>query len=244
MRKNILVVDDDRDIVEELRDSLTDEGYYVRCSLNGEGTWEEISNHQFDLVLLDLSLPDTNGITIAREIRRRSDVGIIMLTHRDAEVDIVAGLETGADDYVAKPFSRRQLIARVRSVMRRTEGNVLSGERADATGDFAYFANWSLDMAGHVLHAPSGDKVSLTALEFALLRTFVQRPQRVLGRQFILDRIHGRHWSGFDRGIDGLVSRLRRKLKLAYASVDPLIVTVRGSGYMFNEIVTRSQGTP
>jgi two-component system OmpR family response regulator len=226
----IWVVDDDPRICQLLNHYLTGEGYEVRTANGAEAFFEQVGDGPADLVILDVMLPDQDGFAVTRQLRARSEVPILMLTGRADMVDKVVGLELGADDYLTKPFERRELLARLRTLLRRARPKAPSGATNDSS--VARFAGWRLDLAGHTLHAPSGELVALTNHEFALLATFIKRPQPVLTRDDILNVIAGRDWSPFDRSVDVLVGHLRAKLE-----PDPrhptLILTVRGVGYKF-----------
>ena len=189
---------------------------------------ERLAEEQPNLVILDLMLPDDDGFTPARELRASSDLAIVIVTGKADTTDKVVGLELGADDYVTKPFSDRELLARVRSVLRRT---VAGGrDRPEPEGSAACFAGWRLDLQSYELTSPAGERTPLTPHEFELLRTLVQHGGRVLTREAILDLVAGRDWSPQDRSVDVLVAKLRKKLE-----PDPqgqrLIETVRNVGY-------------
>jgi DNA-binding response OmpR family regulator len=173
-------------------------------------------------------LPDEDGLSLARELRATTEIAVVILTGKADTVDKVVGLELGADDYVTKPFDERELLARVRSVLRRTAADTGAGRSAGGTR--ACFAGWTLDLDAYELTSPAGEPVSLTSHEFQLLAAFVEHPRRVLTREAILDLVAGRDWSPDDRSVDVLVGRLRRKIE-----DDPrnprLIETVRGVGY-------------
>jgi len=188
---------------------------------------EVLAEARPDLVLLDLMLPDEDGFELARELRTHSDLGIVILTGRTDTVDKVVGLEIGADDYVTKPFDRRELLARIRSVMRRRSAP--EDPQGGATA-LARFAGWTLDLDGYELRDESGRAVTLTHHEFQLLAALVAHGARVLTREAILDAVFDRAWSPDDRTIDVLVGRLRRKLG-DDARAPTLIRTIRGAGY-------------
>ena len=224
----ILVVDDDPRICRLVARYLTQEGYLVHTACSGEEMRRTMQLQEPDLVLLDLMLPDEDGLSLARELRAKSSVAIVMLTAKSNTVDKVVGLELGADDYVTKPFDERELLARVRSVLRRTASQ--SSKSPAANDSRAHFAGWTLDLKGYELIAPSGEPVHLTTHEFQLLCAFVEHSDRVLTRDAILELIAGRDWSPFDRSVDVLVGKLRKKLR--DDPDDPqLIKTVRGAGY-------------
>jgi DNA-binding response OmpR family regulator len=226
-----VVVDDDPRLCRALARYLKLEGYEVRTATSGQEMRERIAAQKPDLVLLDLMLPDEDGFTLARELRATSDVAIVILTGKADTMDKVVGLELGADDYITKPFSERELLARIRSVLRRTS-EARTG-RSEAAGSVACFAGWRLDLQGYELTSPSGEPVALTPHEFQLLAALVRHGNRVLTRDAILDLVAGRDWSPEDRSVDVLVGKLRRKIE-----ADPqhcaLIETVRGVGYKFN----------
>jgi two-component system, OmpR family, response regulator len=231
---HILVVDDQREICEMVQDYLSSEGYRVSVAHDGPGMRRVISQSPVDLVVLDLMLPGEDGLTLARWLREESSVGIIILTGRGETVDRIIGLEMGADDYLPKPFHLRELLARVKSVLRRVSGR--TPERAPAHRLQARFAGWHLDLASRELFAPSGMEVRLTTGEFDLLAAFVNNSNQVLTRDRLLDLARNREAGPFDRTIDVQVGRLRRKLE-----DDPqkpsMIKTVRGSGYIFTPTV-------
>ncbi|MBL4665212.1 MAG: response regulator transcription factor [Nitrospinaceae bacterium] len=234
MKQTILILEDEPLILDEVRETLIDDGFEVLASGTADEMWAMADNQRIDLFVLDLMLPDGNGLQIAKTIRQKSDVGIIILTGKKGETDRVVGLEIGADDYVTKPFSPRELSARVASVLRRTKGSFYPGDRQGDPNkaEIVAFAGWILDLGARHLLAPGGDGVHLTTAEFELLSTFIEGPNRVLSRDYLMDRVHGRDWAGYDRGIDGVVSRLRKKLKPGDGEPD-IIKTVRGAGYMF-----------
>ena len=243
MKQTILVLEDEPLILDEVRETLADDGFNVLTAETVGDFWALAENHRIDLFVLDLMLPDGNGLEIAKTLRQKSDVGIIILTGKKGETDRVVGLEIGADDYVTKPFSPRELSARVASVLRRTKGSVYPGDGpGDGQGDadkaeVVEFAGWTLDLAARHLLAPDGGDVHLTTAEFELLSAFVEGPNRVHSRDYLMDRVHGRDWAGYDRGIDGVVSRLRKKLRSGDGGPD-IIKTVRGAGYMFTPKVS------
>lgn len=235
MREHIVIVEDDPVVSVELNECLVDEGYRVSVFDSAEAMWRALDKTDADLFLLDLTLPGEGGLSIARQLRRKSEVGIIMVTGKTAEVDRVVGLELGADDYITKPFSPRELIARVGSVLRRTKGSSYNAVQGGPAGDsprLLSFEGWQLDVGAHELTSPKAEDVALTTAEFQLLRALAESPNRVYSRQQLLDRIHESNWFGYDRGIDGLVSRLRKKLGRR-SNNSEFIKTVRGAGYMF-----------
>ena len=238
----ILVLDDDDDIRQEVCEALELEGFSALGAANGTELRKMALEHDVALFILDLVLPGENGLAIAKSIRDESDVGIIIVTGRSGEADRVVGLELGADDYVTKPFSPRELLARVKSVLRRTSRLRQSADEvvAEVESELVRFDGWVLDLNSRELIAPDGSKLHLTTAEFELLNAFTGSPRRVLSRDYLLDRVYGLDWVGYERGIDGLVSRLRRKIR----SADPefarsFVKSVRGVGYMFTSLVHR-----
>jgi two-component system OmpR family response regulator len=234
----ILILEDDIETLAEITETLLDEGFTILPAENIQ-TFERLKKHNIvDLFVIDLNLPDGNGLTLARKIRVESEVGIIIVSGRTSEIDRVVGLEIGADDYITKPFSPRELVARVQAVLRRTRGCTLPTSTIYSGEEIAEFLDWKLDLGSRHLLAKNGECVELTTAEFDLLRVFVKAPNRVLSRDFLLNELHGLDWVGYDRGVDGLVSRLRRKLKPPVETL-PLIKTVRGVGYMFTASVIK-----
>jgi two-component system OmpR family response regulator len=227
---HILVVDDQREICELVQDYLSNEGYRVSTANNGDAMRRVMTQSAVDLVILDLMLPGEDGLTLARALRDESTVGIIILTGRGDTVDRIIGLEMGADDYLPKPFHPRELLARVKSVLRRVSSR--AAESAAPARARARFAGWNLDLTSRELRSPAGNEVRLTTGEFDLLAAFVNNANQVLTRDRLLDLARNREAGPFDRTIDVQVGRLRRKLE-----TDPqkptMIKTVRGSGYIF-----------
>ncbi len=231
---HILVIDDDARICRLLERYLSEEGFQVSSAVTAADGREKFTANDLDLVILDLMLPDESGLSLARELRSTSDIPIVMLTGKTDTVDKIVGLELGADDYITKPFEERELLARIRSVIRRSKN-----ERSDnITGQksIACFAGWELDLTAHTLTAESGEEVPLTSYEFLLLETLAESPNRIFSRSQLLDKIAGRDSFPYDRSIDVLVGKTRKKL-----GEDPktpkLIKTVRGSGYMLTTSV-------
>jgi len=227
---HILVVDDEREICDLVQEYLSSEGYRVSTAYDGAGMRRVMAQSPVDLVTLDLMLPGEDGLTLARWLRENSRVGIIMLTGRCEIVDHILGLEMGADYYVPKPYHQRQLLAAVRSVLRRT--STQTTEKQTPSRSKAWFGGWNLDLARRELFSPSGEEVDLTTGEFDLLAAFVNNPNQVLTRDQLLDLGRNREAGPEDRTIDVQVGRLRRKLE-----IDPkkptMIKTARGSGYDF-----------
>lgn len=232
---HILVVDDDREIRTLLARFLGNHGFRVTVAADGREMAKALDDKGIDLVVLDLMLPGEDGLTLCRNLRAKSDLPVVMLTAMGEETDRIVGLEMGADDYLAKPFNPRELLARIKAVLRRF------GARADApaprdeaeSGDrVVTFAGWRFNLDSRDLVSPDGVTVPLSGGEYDLLVVFVTRPQRVLSRDQLLDLARGRDAQPFDRSIDVQVSRLRRKME-ADAANPVLIKTVRGGGYVF-----------
>ena len=234
----ILVVEDDAGIRAMLAEYLGTHGYAVAVAGDGAGMRAALARAVPDVVLLDVHLPGEDGLTLARYLRERHGVGIVMVTGASDVVDRVAGLEVGADDYVTKPFDLRELRARIKSVMRRIRERPAAAPAATvpapaaAAPERVRVGAASLDLASRALYDASGAELPLTAMEFDLLRVFVERPRQVLSRDQLLTLTRNREWEPFDRSIDIRIARLRRKIE-----VDPehpqAIRTVRGAGYMF-----------
>ena len=231
---HILIVDDEREICNVVEEYLTGEGYRVSTAHDGAGMRRVMGQAPVDLVILDLMLPGEDGLTLARSLRSESAIGIIILTGRGETVDRIIGLEMGADDYLPKPFHLRELLARVKSVLRRVHGQV--GDDARPARSRLRFAGWNLDLASRELLSPAGLEVRLTTGEFDLLAAFVSNANQVLSRDRLLDLARNREAGPFDRTIDVQVGRLRRKIEDDPQS-PTLIKTVRGSGYIFTPAV-------
>jgi DNA-binding response OmpR family regulator len=228
---HILIVEDDAKVRLLLRRCFEGEGYRVTEATSGAEAVKFLGAGSFDLVTLDLTLPDGDGLTVGREVRTRSEVPIIMVTGKGDTIDRVVGLELGADDYITKPFHVREVLARVRAVLRRT-GSRPAGSDTTAKDERLTFEGWVLDVAKRELISPAGESCELTTSEFDLLKAFATHPKRVLSRDQIMDLLRGHDWSPVDRSIDNLVVRLRRKVERDPES-PRLIKTVRGVGYTF-----------
>ncbi len=229
----ILVVDDDSDVRFMLRRYLGRHGFEVETVADGAQMRSMLESQDFDLVVLDLSLPGEDGLSLARYLKASSAVGIIMLTAASEVVDRVVGLEMGADDYVTKPFEPRELLARIKSVLRRLEARAGSPvNRAGESGERVRFGNRRLDLEGHRLYDDNDEEIPITSMEFDLLKAFAEHPDKVLSRDRLLNLAHNRDWDPFDRSIDIRIARLRRKIE-----PDPkkprVLKTVRGAGYIF-----------
>jgi two-component system OmpR family response regulator len=234
----LLVVDDDQEIRDLLSSLLSRRGYRVTTARQEQEMRQILSASRVDLVILDLMLPGKDGLVICRELRATSSVPIIMLTARGDPTDRIVGLEVGADDYLPKPFDVRELEARIRAILRRTLGEGGNDTKPSLTTKFV-FDGWTLDPRHRQLFSPEGALVELTSGEFDLLLVFVERPQKTLTRDQLLDLTRGRDATPFDRSIDIQVSRLRRKIELD-AKAPSIIKTVRSSGYLFTPTVQRS----
>jgi two-component system OmpR family response regulator len=228
---HLLIVDDDREIRDLASRFLCRHGYKVLSAANAAAMDTALSGARVDLVILDLMLPGKSGLEICRDLRATSAIPIIMLTAMGDETDRIVGLEMGADDYLAKPFNPRELLARVRAILRRAGSAAVPGTTG-APAKRLRFAGWSLDLGRRRLEAPDGLIVDLTSGEYDLLIAFAERPQRVLTRNQLLDLARGRDAAPFDRSVDVQVSRIRRKIESDPKS-PAMIVTVRGDGYMF-----------
>jgi len=229
----ILVVDDHADIRELLKRFLTPHGFNVVTAEDGESMIKAMSQQQFDMIILDLMLPGKDGVTLCREIRGTSSIPIIMLTALGEEIDRIIGLEVGADDYLAKPFNPRELLARIKSVLRRylTIPNI--NKQTSATHAKYTFSGWSLNSTTRELFNQNGVLVSLTSTEFELLLAFLTHPNIVLTREDLLKLVQGRGAEVYDRAVDTLISRLRKKIE-ANPKEPKLIKTIWGGGYQFS----------
>jgi two-component system OmpR family response regulator len=234
---HILVVDDDREIRDLLAKFLERQRLRVTAARDGKEARRAFMNGHFQLIVLDLMLPGEGGLELARWFRGESKVPIIMLTAMAEETDRIIGLELGADDYVTKPFNPRELLARIRAVLRRTGDS--EDRVAESTAKSYKFSGWILETARRRLLDPNGTEVSITGGEYELLVALLDRPNRVLTRDMLLDLLRGRQAGPFDRAIDVAVSRLRRKLEDDGRHAQ-LIKTVRGGGYVLSTPVERA----
>ncbi len=233
MNELILVIDDEARIVKLARDYLENAGFRVLSAGDGPGALAAARRDRPDLIVLDLMLPGMDGLDVARALRRESDVPIIMLTARVEEADRLIGLELGADDYISKPFSPRELVARVRTVLRRATGGVRQPGLLRA-------ADLEIDLEGHRL-TRAGAPVKLSRIEFSLLATLAQHPGMTFTRAQLLDRLHGVAFDGYDRSIDAHIKNLRRKLEPDPAN-PRYILTVFGIGYQFTDAQVSPDG--
>jgi DNA-binding response OmpR family regulator len=235
---HIAAVDDEVDITRLLGNYLQANGYRVSQLHSGRALLQLMEDDAPALVLLDVGLPGEDGFSIARQLREHWDCGLVIVTGRGDAVDKVVGLEVGADDYVTKPFDLRELLARIKAVLRRSRAAGAARPAAGATGDKRRFAGWELDLAARSLVDPSAAEVPLTSGEFALLAVLVEHAGTVLSRDFLLEQTRGREAAPFDRTIDVQVGRLRKKIEVD--AEDPrLIKSVRGAGYILVPPVTR-----
>lgn len=234
---HILIVDDHREIRDLVSRALIKEGFRVSTAADGRAMQKVLADGRIDLILLDLMLPGEDGLSLCRTLRAHSNVPIIMLTAKGEEVDRVIGLEMGADDYLAKPFGSRELIARIKAVLRRSQEKMWKGGAEQQSKSYR-FDRWRLQTDTRALLRDDGVTVPLSTGEFDLLIALVERPQRVLNRDQLLDLARGRSAAGLDRSIDTQVSRLRKKLERDPG--DPQIIkTVWGGGYLFTPAVSR-----
>lgn len=234
---HIVVVDDEPGIREIVQEYLESRGYVVTQADGGPALRRIVDEQPVDLVLLDINMPGEDGLTLARYLRDTSDIGVIMLTAAGAPEDRVAGLDRGADDYLAKPVDLRELLARVKSVLRR-----LTFETAGSAGNLPRrnpelaFGAYRLRIDTRKMVSPEGDEIPLTSMEYDLLKAFADNPNRVLSRDELLNLAHHRGWDPFDRSIDIRIARIRRKIE-----EDPgnpkVITTVRGAGYRYTPAV-------
>ncbi|MFG1185977.1 MULTISPECIES: response regulator [Xanthobacter] len=232
---HILIVDDDAEIRRLAGKFLREHGHKVTSAQDAREMREAMAAGPVDLIILDIMLPGVSGLDLCRDLRRSSNVPIIMLTARGSDVDRIVGLELGADDYLAKPFNPRELLARIHAVLRRTRP---SDAVPTVGGSSLKFSGWTLDTRRRELTNPEGAVVDLSTGEYDLLLTFLEHPQRVLNRDQLMDAAKNRTATGFDRAIDIQVSRLRKKLE-SHGGLE-MVKTVRGAGYFFAPEVERS----
>lgn len=234
-RVHILVVDDEPEVRALLRAGLEPEGFTVLEAEDGAGLMAQLGAHPVDLVTLDVRLSGEDGFTLAREVRAKHNVPIVMISGKGDMIDRVVGLELGADDYIAKPFHMREVLARIRAVLRRyapAANNAAAAHASSADAGQRYgFDGWTLDLGRRGLATPEGTPCELTTAEFNLLTVLIERPGRVLSRDELMDLLKGHDWTPLDRSIDGLVARLRKKIERG--ECPQLVKTVRGVGYVF-----------
>jgi DNA-binding response OmpR family regulator len=232
MTPRVLIVDDDPLIRELLQAYLSQEGYEVYCAATAELADTFLASQTVDLVMLDIRLPGKDGLTLTRELRVRSEVGIILITGRNDEIDRIVGLECGADDYVIKPLNPRELVSRAKNLIRRVRHAQLPQPVAAVSKPVKQFADWALDTDRRRLIDPAGSETLLTHGEYQLLSVFLRNSGHTLSRDQLMDQIRNREWVPNDRSIDVLVGRLRRKLHDDPAEPQ-LIITIHGAGYLF-----------
>ena len=236
-KARILIVEDDPVTRGLINAYFEKAGYQVFEASNGTEMWNSLTETNVDLVLLDINLPGEDGFSLTKNLRYKSDIGIILVTARKEDIDRIIGLELGADDYVTKPFNERELLVRVKNLLRRTSklGLKKAEERISHT-----FCGWNLNIEQRRLTSPDGEPTHLTNGEFLLLTTFVSHPGRVFSRNQLLEAVSSREWMPNDRTIDVMVNRLRRKLEVN--PKEPIIlVTVHGVGYQFNSVDDKEQ---
>lgn len=225
---HVLIVEDDAVTRARIAAYFESENYRVSQSEDGNDVARMVTESAIDAVLLDIKLPGNDGLQIARELSEKTDVGIILVTARDDEVDRIVGLEIGADDYVTKPFNPRELLARVKNLIRRKQSDQsrLHKQRSKT------FSGWTLDLSRRCLSSNTQDKLSLTRGEFELLVTFLEHPGKILHREWLMEKVTHRVWSPNERTIDVLVLRLRNKIEQD-SHAPQIILTVHGEGYLF-----------
>jgi len=233
--RHILVVDDDSELREQVASYLREHGYVMHAAENGAAMERVLAVAPIDLVILDVMMPGEDGLSICRRLAEGGAPAIIMVSAMGEEIDRVLGLELGADDYLAKPCSPRELLARVRAVFRRLDEGRAGGGRKGRT---YHFLGFTVDTLRRQLRAPGGATIMLTGGEFSLLSAFLEHPQRILSRDQLLELARGGQVEVFDRAVDVQISRLRRKLHACVE--DEIIKTYRGAGYLFDAKVTRS----
>lgn len=233
----VLIVDDEAAVRDLIRNYLGRHGFEVLEAADGRQMRERMAQHKVDLVLLDLGLPGEDGLALTRHIRSHSNVGVIIVTGSGESVDRIVSLELGADDFVGKPFDLRELLARVRSVLRRTAQT--AEPEAPARGTGLHFAGWRLDTQGRRLFNAEGTEVELTTGEYDLLQVLAENANKVLSRDQLLQATRNRDAAPFDRAIDMQIARLRRKIETD-ADKPVLIKAIRGAGYIFTATVQRA----
>ena len=231
---HIVVCDDEADLRDTIGEYLEHNGYTVTPASAGPALREIVDSQAVDAVILDIGLPGEDGLSLARYLSDRAGIGIIMLTGAGETVDRIVGLEMGADDYLAKPVDLRELLARLKAVLRRMSAKAKDGTDDAAVLGSVEFGHCTFDLPGHKLFGADGEEIAITAMEFSLLKVFAEHAGRVLNRDQLLELAHDRGWDPYDRSIDIRISRLRKKIE-----VDPtkpeVIKTVRGVGYVFSK---------
>lgn len=237
-KASVLSIDDDKNLQVVVQHYLEDEGYAVTQALNGKETEACLENGNFDIVLLDLVLPDTEGLSLISKIKMKSKAPVIIISGKSDTTEKIIGLEMGADDYMTKPFELRELSARIRAVLRRREegGKAAVPKKNEEGSQKVYFSGWCLDRLQYQLFDSDGNSAELTAGEFRLLEALVLAPQRVLTRDYLFELTRDTEFEAFDRAIDIQIGRLRKKLQ--DDPKDPqFIKTVRGVGYLFCGVI-------
>lgn len=232
-RQHILIIDDDQEITMLLSDYLQQHGYRVTAMHNGSQLNAVLTQHHIDLAILDVMLPGPDGLRLCQSIRKNHDFPIIMLSAAHTEADRVAGLELGADDYMAKPFSARELLARIKSQLRRASGELPSQRHKLNPMVKLKFAHCTLDRETHCIIGQDKVAISLSQREYDLLTIFTEHPKRILSRDQLTDLLYDKPHAPFDRSIDVLIGRLRKKIEQD-SKTPQILLTVRGGGYQFN----------
>lgn len=246
--KHILIVEDDPLVADVVIACLEDAEFKTTVTNSGQSALNIVKDTEIDLCIVDLGLPDMDGLSLTREIKSRSNIGIVILSGRGETTERIIGLEVGADDYLAKPFEPRELLARVRSVIRRTQATVPAQEAAAPKvtqnlehvheGGAYDFDGWKVDLSSLEIIGPDGAQPKLSSTEFTLLQAFMDHPNRILSRDQLLDLVHGDNTPAFDRSIDVQITRLRKKIEND-PKTPKFIKTVRNRGYIFTAKVTR-----
>jgi len=243
--KHILIVEDDPSVADIVSVCLEDAEFKTIIANTGQSALNIISDTHIDLCIVDLGLPDMDGLSLTREIKSRCNIGIVILSGRGETTERIIGLEVGADDYLGKPFEPRELLARVRSVIRRTQVTNTTTSNAPQPSNiikdgFNYvFEGWNVDLSSLEIESPDGDHPRLSSSEFNLLQAFMENPNRILTRDQLLDLVHGDNTPAFDRSIDVQITRLRKKIE-PDPKAPKFIKTVRNRGYMFTAKVSRT----
>ena len=240
MIKQLLVVDDDPDLRELLCNYLTENGYHVRSVGDGVAMWTEVNKALPDLIILDIMLPGEDGLSLCRNLRSQHRVPVLMLTARGDEMDRIIGLEMGADDYLPKPFHPRELLARIKSILRRVNDSAEQAIKGQQQAQKLFFSCWTLDLGARHLIDSEGVVASLSTGEFRLLRVLAENPNQVLSRDQLMDVLAGREAGPFDRSIDVMISRLRKRLE-DDAREPRLIKTIRNEGYILATTVEKQR---
>ena len=237
-KPHILIIDDDKEIISLVSSYLMANGYRVTSAYNGAHLGALFRDNQFDMVILDVMLPGQNGLELCKIIRERHDVPILMLSAANSTADRVVGLELGADDYMNKPFSSRELLARIKAQLRRAQGELPNAKNRLPSLGRLRFAHWQLDRETHCLIDQEGVAFALSQREFDILLILLEHPNRIVSRAQLMDLLYDKEFNPLDRSIDVLMGRLRKKIE-----VDPknptLLITVRGGGYQLQSHVDK-----